>query len=829
MVDTAAQNTQYRGQMLPNHHLETLPDGRQVLVNDRTGYIAVTDQNGQVTAEVPRSQFLSQAPDGGAPSGGAQPPGVTAPKTSGSGTPMPGLPGGTYNPAPYQPGGGGSAIQPKQVLPSGAGTPAVPATAVPPSGGPPTNTPANRAAGMTSGNVVPRGPAQPTVDQGPQRPAPGAAGYDLWAMNDMLKDNGYNGWTVTGVTPIQEVDKTKNPLFDPSNPNDPTNPETFDTPKNSYVINIRNPNTNDIKTLKFAKVWEDPSKPGVYTASDPGNGTGWGFQLNDIVDQQKADPNKIGHSGQMQIGDTLWGTNNSTGVFEPIPGAPPIPKSWTGVTTGKDASGNTVWYGIDPADGKPKQIPDMPVVPKDKEAWGDPTLIDRGDGTKVWYGVDPADKQLKQMPGMPTVAAKPTGPGSITQNNVTYTQNPDGSYSPAKGIPDPNPPKGTAQVKLGTDGYLYQQISNGDGTFTPDTSFTPVPFTDAAKQAHAQVGAVHQAGEKGTKVIGGYVYNVTYRGGSDDNYDVDTSTPAKKMPGTEGPPTAIPTPSDQPKIAQRMPDGSIQYVENQNYQPTDPAQRTAQLSSQASAKLAEIQAKIGTGGYTPDQAQQEYDQWWDANIEPAKQELQQAQQQKQVDYQLKLNQDQRAAQEQRRADFATAQTTGQQTLDAYKTTMPYMVGPGFGQALNTIANNFGKPNMPNVDIGSAVTFQMPDINALAQQATNQALAHISPTAASNLNAATGANTPNYGPGLPQTMPGYDVTQGLNRQNYQMPGATTTVSPDGTVHVQQNAAQQQPQPQPQPQFTNLGPFSGTMPLLNTAPGGVAPDFGTYRLT
>jgi hypothetical protein len=146
---------------------------------------------------------------------------------------------------------------------------------------------------------------------------------------------------------------------------------------------------------------------------------------------------------------------------------------------------------------------------------------------------------------------------------------------------------------------------------------------------------------------------------------------------------------------------------------------------------------------------------------------------------------------------------------------------------------------------------MPDINALAQQATNQALAHISPTAAANMNAATGPNTPNFGPGLPQTMPGYDYTQGLNRQNYQMPGASTTVSPDGTVHVQQGGQQQPPaQPAPQQlvnqtaagnQITNMGPFSGTMPLLNTNPSllpppqnmlpqsGVAPNFGTYRLT
>ena len=168
-----------------------------------------------------------------------------------------------------------------------------------------------------------------------------------------------------------------------------------------------------------------------------------------------------------------------------------------------------------------------------------------------------------------------------------------------------------------------------------------MPFSDAAKQARSNIGAIHQAGEAGTKVINGKVYHVIYRGGSDDAYDVDTSQPATPMPGASEP-TSIATSTDQPNIVQRNPDGSVASIPNPNYMAVDPAQRSAQLAQMASSKITELQGKIGTGGYTQDQAQQDYDQWWDSTIEPAKAEIQQAQQQKQIDTQLKLSAEQRA-------------------------------------------------------------------------------------------------------------------------------------------------------------------------------------------
>ncbi len=807
MADNNTGNVVTRG--APGYHLEALPDGQQVLVNDRTGMVAITDPyTGRITSEVPRSQV----PGLGVQKTGAQAPGVGVPQAQGpqqqstSGTQYPLGVTNTqppYNPGVYQPGGAqpatatpppaaaaasGGATYPMGVTnPGGAtsGTAFPPGT--PSGGGPSGVTP--RAAGQLSGNVSPRtAPATATAASGPtgqQRPAPGAAGYDLWAMNDMLRQNGMDGWQVTGVVPIQQVSTIKNPNADI----DPDNP-TIPQPKNEYVINAMDPSTGDVRTLTFARVWQGAN--GGYTDKDPGDGSGYGYQLGDVKSQIKADGNAKGYTGQMTIGDTLWGTNARTGAFEPVAGAPKIPKAWSDVKQITDKDGNQVWYGVDPVDQQLKPVPGMEslTIPKQATAWGDPQLIDDGTGTgnKVWYGVDPTDKVMKPMPNMPKVLAGPKGPASINQNGQIFIQKSDGSYAPAEGVPDPNPPKGQTQLILGPDGFIYQQISRGNGQgFDPDNTFTPIAYTDAAKQSQANTASLHKAGEPGTKVIDGKVYHVIYRGGSNDNYDVDTSQPATPMPGA-GSPTSIVTGTDAPKIAQRMPDGSVQWIDNQNYAPTDPAQKVAQLSQQANAKLAEIQAKIGTtytGADAQQKAQSEFDQWWDQNVEPAKQEIQIAQQ--------------TAQQTQARSNLQIAQATVSPVLQAETNANEIQVGPGFGDLMGKIASATGQGKfvgpISGDEINNALTYQRPDYAAQAQAITAQALAHISPTAASIAGGGT--------PGALQQPP--DVTGALNRTNYQY-GA----GPGGTVQM--------------PQQT--GAPGAAMPYMATAqpPAGQAPPMG-----
>jgi hypothetical protein len=759
MPDTNTGNAINRG--APGYHLESLPDGQQVLVNDRTGMVAVTNPyTGEITGEVPKSQVpglgtgpkqaggpvtpkagggtpgVAAQPQQNGPSGTTYPPGVTNPQ-----------PSSVYKPGVYVPGGSpAQAAQPAAPVSGGVtyppgvtnprGTPTPPGAPQRPAGGPDASGGTDPNAGITT---APASAAAQTAG----RPPVGTSGYDLWAMNDMLRDNRMNGWQVTGVVPIQQVKTVKNPdTLDLENP-------YIEQKQNEYLINAMDPSTGNVRTLSFARVWQGPN--GTYTDKDPGDGSGYGYQLGDVKDQIKADPNSKGHTGQMTIGDTLWGTNAATGQFEMVPGAPKIPKAWSDVKQIKDKDGSTAWWGVDPADQQLKKVPGMPEIPKEAAAWDNMQLIDDGTGTgnKVWYGTDPTDKVMKPMPNMPKVVAGPKGPASATSNGTIYVQKADGSYEPAKGIPDPNPPAGTKQLILGPDGFIYQQTSRGNGQgFDPDPTFTPVPLTDAAKQSQANAAAHHKAGELGTKVINDHVYHVIYRGDSSDSYEVDTTQPVTRMPGT-GTTTSIATGSDQPYIVQRGPDDSISQVNNPNYQPTDPAYRVAQLSQQANAKLAEIQAKIGTTYTGPDaqaKAQAEFDQWWGSNVEPAKQQIQFAQQKQQQDL--------------ARSNLATAQNAGSAAVQAASNL--HYVGPGFGDLWGKISQGYGTQMPDNItadDINRGLVSEAPNFGDIYEKATAQALQHISPTAAAIVNGQGGG-----APTALQQPP--DITGQLNRSNYQ---------------------------------------------------------------
>jgi len=614
----------------------------------------------------------------------------------------------------------------------------------------PAYTPGNPGANITVGTPSP-GPGQPGY-----YPAVGTSTYDVYRIHELMVDAGYgNGdWEMVGQ-PVQVIGEKANPLYDPANP-DPSVLPTIQTASNDWIVNIRNAKTNEIKQIKMSKQW--PTASGGVTQADPGDNSQYRYSPTTISDLQKQDPNKVGHSNLMTIGSTIYGTNNATGAFEAVPGAPTVPKGWTEIKQITDKNGDLVWYGNDPADQQYKQMPGMPTIPAAAQGWGDPRQIDNGQGQMVWYGIDPVDKQLKPMPNMPTVA-KQTGPGSITQAGTVYVLKPDGTYGPAPGVPDPNPPVGTTRNTLDNNGYIVQEVYRGGGQWQFDPTFKTVPYTDAAKAAAAKLAGTttHQAGETGDKLLSdGKVYRVTYKGGGDDNYEVDTSVPARPMAGTVTPST-IATSTDQPNIVQRMPDGTVQTVPNPNYQPTDPAQRVQQLSSQATAKLQELQAKISQT-YTPEQAQSDFDQWWSSNIDPAKQQLAQDQQQKQLDYQLKVAAEQRAGAQTQGTNYSTALQAGRDAVDAAKAATANMVGPNFGNLVGQMVQGWQHPGGPgpsSADIASAVTYQTPNYQQISQNAVAQALAHISPTAAAI--AGGPGSTPQFA-----QYSGLDYNQLLNR-------------------------------------------------------------------
>jgi hypothetical protein len=97
--------------------------------------------------------------------------------------------------------------------------------------------------------------------------------------------------------------------------------------------------------------------------------------------------------------------------------------------------------------------------------------------------------------------------------------------------------------------------------------------------------------------------------------------------------------------------------------------------------------------------------------------------------------------------------------------LPYQVGPSWGQefnqALTTLSGGGGRVNFTP---GSSM-FQLPDLNAIAEQATARTLANISPFAALR------AGVP-----VPQVPQGLDVYGLLNQSNYGFagPGGTPVV-------------------------------------------------------
>lgn len=291
-----------------------------------------------------------------------------------------------------------------------------------------------------------------------------------------------------------------------------------------------------------------------------------------------------------------------------------------------------------------------------------------------------------------------------------------------------------------------------------------------------------------------------------------------------------------PYIYQRDPNtGALTPQLNQGYVPKtagEVAARVGQMQAAAQAQRDQISQQLqagvyGSGADAQQKAAAAFDQWWGQNVEPQKAALQVAQDQANAEQQ-------RLAQEQNRANYATALTAGSNAIEAQKALLPYMVGPGWSGAVNQIAGAYSSGKMPgNIDIGAATSFQLPDMQALSNAAVNTALAHISPTAQSGLAqgpSASGLQAPPAGqqPGMAGAAAGMgsqDISSQLQRTTYS---PTITITPDGTTHINtgggptQSAAPPGPTPQQLAnqnaaggQVTNLGAFSGANPATGPA--------------
>lgn len=172
----------------------------------------------------------------------------------------------------------------------------------------------------------------------------------------------------------------------------------------------------------------------------------------------------------------------------------------------------------------------------------------------------------------------------------------------------------------------------------------------------------------------------------------------------------------------------VHYDINPNFQPqtlADVQTVTNQVQARLRDKRAELAGKISRD-YTQEQALDDYNKWYDAQIRPMEAQLTNWQSQAQRAQNLK-------DEEQARNNLTTAGTVGQYAVQAAQEERKNTVGPGYGAAFGALMKSF-QSNTPlaqqgPIDWASAATYQAPTLDSIYEQAVAKYLQHISPTAA----------------------------------------------------------------------------------------------------
>lgn len=208
--------------------------------------------------------------------------------------------------------------------------------------------------------------------------------------------------------------------------------------------------------------------------------------------------------------------------------------------------------------------------------------------------------------------------------------------------------------------------------------------------------------------------------------------------------------------------GQMVTAQNTAYQPTDPGRMTAQLKQQADTQWQSLQQQVQQGKISGDQAINQFNKYWDENVEPLKGSIAQAQ----------ATQQSALAQQQAMTGYYNAQaanlpaTLAVNASDAAQrnaiSMMPYMVNSNAANNPGVTTGARGFPVMNPGQIMQNATFSLPNLQEIGRQGAAAALANISPTAAMHAQMPGPLGQPPAG-GLP------DMSSLLNRGAYQFPG------------------------------------------------------------
>jgi len=579
---------------------------------------------------------------------------------------------------------------------------------------------------------------------------PGSDLYDWYAINDALRASnmGDGSWHIAGSShqPVAAATQVPNPAYNKllsDEENAKNGQQPFITkPGNDYTIGVVNDKTHQIYKIHFSKSAPDAS--GKYS-----------YAVQGLDDQGKLDnTTQPGYKDiqQLPFADghkELWGTNTSTGAFEKMSGSPPNLgelKGWNDVKQIDNGKGTLIWVGTSP-DGKPMQpIPDAPQVNTGKYVPGSVKQVTKN-GKQVYVG---QNAQTQDWEDIPELGSTPVAQTTTTVGKNVYTTDANGQLVLAQAIAQPKE-NDEQWVDAGTGYAKHQIFRNGDWHDDLDTPQKAVnPDTQRAANALPNKGDkiwIPLTGSPDTLI------QVTANGNGGYTYDLGPNgePPAtKKIPGIAQPQAVTGAASSDEFLPQRRDPTTQQLLpleKNPNWQPTSPADRVRQLQAQATQKQQDLHSQVLAGQLSEDEANKQFSQYWDQNIEPAKQELQLAQQYK--------------TQDENRQNLQVAQANVSPVLQAQSNEI--RVGPGFGDLMGKIASATGQGKfvgpVSGQEMSNALVYDTPDYAAQAEQITANALAHISPTAA----AKVGGGTPTA---LQQPQ---DITAGLNRAMY-VPGA-----------------------------------------------------------
>lgn len=222
-------------------------------------------------------------------------------------------------------------------------------------------------------------------------------------------------------------------------------------------------------------------------------------------------------------------------------------------------------------------------------------------------------------------------------------------------------------------------------------------------------------------------------------YDVVASNPAGKTVQTAAPGTAILDASG--KVVDTVPDplspyqaGTLQ-IQARNAQLAEA--REARLEeaenrrAQAEAEKTRLEYLVQTGKMKADDANARYQRWFDENVKiPFLTAAEERARTTELRENARFEMEQRQGAAKYELDRSQlALQAGQTAVDQYTKTLPYRVGPGYGAAFSSAIDAVANADPSRIHVPpDAVTYDAPDFNALADQATAKVLATISPYA-----------------------------------------------------------------------------------------------------